>query len=202
MARCYSREGTRNGDSEQLPVLTALTTIAPWREPRASPAFGDAATGIPRCASPPGNHSQATISSPLPTPLPQPRATKMSFRFVSHYKAGKPRLAALKGGEKKRLKRGRRGGRQLIVLRAPLPPLAPPGPPSPRSRHLPSLSAAPLPLPEPLPAQRPRGPRVPPRSPARGSLRTFSANFSPLFLLKISKTFPLMPSPSTCVVTL
>lgn len=99
--RCYSREGTRNGDREH-----GTGTEHTERGSRhggtptsrgATPTAGDAAPAS-QDAHPPGG------SQPGHSPLHSwpPTQPQMSFRSVSHHKAAKARLAAHNGGEKPR----------------------------------------------------------------------------------------------------
>lgn len=180
------------------------------------------AQGKPRFQMPPHSVTPARPRAPLRSKPPR-WATQML-----HQKAGKPHPDAFNGGRTKRNKTnqsmaGRPGGSRLHCpgrtprSRFPLslpavPQPAPAGPPRPAADTFHHCQAAPpLPAP-PAPsatgrgqpgAARPSGPR-PPLHPRvyRIPFRTLRANFSPLFLLKISKTFPLIPKPSTCVVTL
>lgn len=148
------------GDSEQPTALTA------------PPHGGDPAFPQPPASRDvhPRGISARPGSPPHPDPLPQPRATNMSFRLVSHYKAGKPRLAALKGKGEKRDESAAGGAGAAHCPAGPAAAPGPPGTPFPGSRLLPSLArrrcrSRPLPARRPPVSSVPPGPPGPPRSP-------------------------------------
>lgn len=141
---------------------------------------GCSSPGIPRCASPGGgNHSQATISSPLPIPPPQPRGYQdvISLRFpLQSWKTAS--RCSQRGGEKKQIKARPEGRAAAHCPAGPAAGPGPPGTPFPR-QQTPSITvsgaaAAPRAPPGPAPARSPR----PPPGPRLGGPRAPSARTS------------------------